>query len=309
MNISDYGKGAVRTPDHIKAQIPKFGAAPLPAYDWNNPDPLDSVPILNQQQTSACTAHGTVAYGMGLDLIADGAMIDFSRRFIYSQTVLPGGGAYIVDAMNIPINQGFATEASVPDVPCTEAVLTDKSLNAGADIVDKAKILVEIPNNHDIEYLASFMHLYHGAVTGFDGDDQMFLPDGTANIPTSATWGHCVKLARPIIHNGVKSIQFSNSWSAEWGSNGYGFFPQSFVENGPMFDWYAYVSVQDLINSMNDTEIVAALQVLEGYSDPSGQTFWAPQFTADLRAGLVAYLKARLADKISQEQAVLTKLQ
>src|SRR3990167_2806427 len=71
---------------------------------------------------------------------------------------------------------------------------------------------------------------------------------------------------------------------------------------------YEAVDPMPYFKKMTEEDIVEALQVLEGYKDVDGQEYWAGQLEVDLRSGLIAYLKARLSDKIIQENQALESL-
>lgn len=103
MNASNYGKGARITPKQVRDQHYRLAALPpLAAIDWDTPYKVPgNVPVLNQNGSSSCTAHATVAYCMFLD---EPKVSEYSRRFIYSQTFIPpDGGAFIWKAMKIPL--------------------------------------------------------------------------------------------------------------------------------------------------------------------------------------------------------------
>lgn len=245
MDISQFGKGAVKTPKEIRDLHPRLSATPA-LVDWSQPFYVHStVPVLNQNGSSSCTAHATVNYCMFLESVEGKAYQEFSRRFIYSQTHLREGGAYIGDAMAIPQNKGLATENSVPDGGATEQQETDTSQNASAILIARADRYAVIPKS-GIDQLAQVIKDYNGFVTGFQGHDGMFDASGQIIDWSRNDWGHAVYVYGYEMRAGVKCLRFRNSWSGNWGSGGDGFIPEGFVNSGVMFDCYTYADVSDI---------------------------------------------------------------
>lgn len=290
-----FGKGCIPTPEPIKAQQYVLAITPPPIIDWSVPYRVPAAMVQkNQDGSSSCTAQATNYYVEALTQLDHGVSQRYSSRFIYSQTVQPGGGTYIFKAMSIPIKQGVAELSSVPEGNATEAVMTDPSDNLHAHLQARTDKYAQIPTyGRNVDYLAQIIKDYHGFVTGFNGWDGMFSADGTVVDWSKAVWGHCVYICGYEIHNGRKCLVFKNSWGSNWGDGGFGYLPEEFLTSGMVFDAYVYASIFDLDpDSVILTEKhVRELQALEGYSDPAGVTYWTGKMLAD-------YLTARLPDKI-----------
>ena len=242
--IPVHGKGALPTPKETRDGQFRL-AATSPLTDWSTPF---FVPVMftqrDQDGSSSCTAQASGYYCEALNEIENGVKEQYSARYIYSQVHAPGGGAYIWKAMSIPL-KGLASAVSIPDGDYSEATMTDSSLNVSADLDARADKYAVIPRSN-IDQLAQVIRDYHGFVTGFNGFDAMFAPDGTVERWGKVDWGHAVYCDGYEIRNGVKCIRFKNSWSDQWGSKGWGYFPEAFVDSGYMFDLYTYAAIADL---------------------------------------------------------------
>lgn len=305
MNIKNFGKGAIKTPKIIRDnhfRLARLAAIPPPIIDWSIPYSVENSFVLkqrNQNGSLSCTAQATSYYCEALEKIEHNKDENYSARFVYSQTYLPGGGTYIWKAMAIPLKIGAAQAESVPDKDSAETTMTDKSQNAFAQIEARADKYAVIPRSN-IDQMAQIVKDYSGFITGFDGKNDMFSSDGTANMFTGPSeWGHAVYVCAYETRNGRKCLKFKNSWSSNWGSGGYGYFPEEFVNSGLMFDCYTYADLADLDPmTILTLKEVLQLQSLEGYSDPAGAQYWVGK-TLD------QYLTARIPDKIKTLQASL----
>lgn len=213
-----------------------------------------------------------------------------------------GQGTYIWKAMSIPLKQGAASEESVPGLDQSEAIMIDQSENKNAVLEAKTDKYAVIPRAN-IDAMAQIVRDYHGFVTGFNGHNNMFAPDGTVVDWSKNDWGHAVYVYGYEIHNGVKCLKFKNSWGSSWGDDGCGYFPESFVNSGMMFDAYVYAVLDDLDpkSIMLTAKQVKQLQALEGYNDPAGVVYWTGKLLSD-------YLAARLPDKVLTINASLNSL-
>lgn len=243
----EFGKGAIETPQIVKDTHYQLMAAPIPPVNWAKTRRDRWLPILNQRQTLSCTAHAAVYYGRVLNKIRNGIDEEYgSRRHIYSQVYAPEGGAYIWKAMSIPVKQGFISELSVPEGDYSELTLRDSSLNPNAIVEALPEKYAQLTNNKNMDYLAWVIDTFGGFVTGFNGNNNMFLPGGITTIPQSVDWGHSVYVYDyGLLPNGEKTLIYVNSWDG-WGDAGYGYFPENFCKSGYLFDAYTYASIKDI---------------------------------------------------------------
>lgn len=255
MDISDFGKGAVVTPPEIQDKLFKLAAGPAPIIDWSVPYRVPA-PLIqkNQNGSSSCTGQATNYYVEALNHIDNIKDERYSARHNYSQANLGyGQGAYIWKAMSIPL-KGAASFDSVPEKDASEMIMIDSSDNKDAKIEVKTDKYAVIPRNgQGIDYMAQIIKDYHGFVTGFNGHNMMFDTDGMVISWSQVDWGHAVYVCGYEMHKGKKCLVFKNSWGQQWGSDGYGYFPEEFVTSGLMFDAYVYALTEDLDpTSMNN---------------------------------------------------------
>lgn len=245
IDISQFGKGAIRTPKKIRDSHFRLALSAGTPIDWSKPYIVpDTVPVFNQGSSSACTAFATISYCMALNELLNGVKEEYSRRHIYSQVSIgPNQGAYIWKAMSIPL-KGLASEASIPD-GLDEQTEIDGSLNANAVIEAMAQKYAMVPRVN-IDQMAQVILSQKGFVTGFNGHNAMFDAAGQVVDWSHSEWGHAVRIKGFEMRNGKKCIRFRNSWSAQWGSDGDGFFTEDFVNSGMLYDLYTYAQMTDL---------------------------------------------------------------
>lgn len=272
MNISQFGKGALVTPVEKQDSLFKLGVSP-PNIDWSQPYTVENGFTLkqrNQSSSSSCTAQATSYYCEALEMVDHHKTENYSARFIYSQTNLGyGQGTYIWKAMSVPPKIGLANAISVPDGDSTEKTMIDTSLNAQALLEAKTDVYAVLQRS-TIDQMAQIIKDYYGFVTGFNGWNGMFDQYGTVVDWSRSDWGHCVYVCgfETRMVNGVvkKYLKFKNSWTENWGSNGYGYFSEDFVNSGMMFDAYVYAAIEDLDpNSPHPATIMTKDEVIKQY--------------------------------------------
>lgn len=290
-----FGKGCIPTPEAIKASQYVLSEINVIPIDWSKPHRVPAALIQkNQDGSSSCTAQSTNYYVEVLNQLANGFVERYNSRFIYSQTVEPGGGAYIWKAMSIPLIQGAASLDSISEGDSSEAIMTDRSENYKAVIEAKPDKYAQLPTRgRNIDYLANIVIKYNGFITGFNGWDGMFSADGTVVDWSQSNWGHAVYICGFETHNGRRCLVFKNSWGSNWGDGGFGYLPEEFLSSGMVFDAYVYAQIADLDphSMVLSSKHVRELQALEGYKDEAGVTYWTGKMLAD-------YLAARLPDKV-----------
>lgn len=245
MDETIHGTGCIPIPPEIQARHYRLAAAAPPIIDWSVPYMVPAtVPMRDQDGSSSCTGQATRYYGEVLNRIENQAIEDYSARHIYSQVFLPGGGAYIASAMSVPLKQGYASLASVPEGNASEAVMTDGSENVNAVLEARADKYAVIPRGSSIDALAQIIRDYHGFITGFSGHNGSFDSKGMVVDWSHVDWSHAVYVCGYRIRSGKKCLVFKNSWGPNWGDHGYGYFPEEFVGN--LFDAYTYAAIEDL---------------------------------------------------------------
>lgn len=255
------GKGALQTPPDVLATRFRLAATPALA-NWSQPYYVPATLTQRDQDgSSSCTAQATCYQCEALEQVENSKSERYSARHIYSQTNAGfNQGAYIWKAMSIPLI-GLASANSVPDGDSSETVMIDKSDNANAIIEARADKYAVIPRA-SIDQLAQVVKDYHGFVTGFNGFNGMFAADGTIIKWDHSEWGHAVYVDGFEIRNGVKCLRFKNSWTDKWGTMGWGYMPEEFINSGLVFDAYTYADIADL-----DPQSMFKLVQVQGQKD------------------------------------------
>jgi hypothetical protein len=247
------GKGFIPTPIEIKKDQFRLASFGAPTIDWSTPYHVPATLVQkNQDGSSSCTGQATCYYCEVLDQIEQNESEIYSPRYLYSQTTLGyGQGTYIWKPMKLTLN-GIKLEQDVPGGAQTEAIMIDPSDNQKGKLVDKTDKYAQIPRG-SMDELAQIIKDYHGFVTGFNGSDDMFDSQGMVIKWSKNEWGHAVYVCGYEMRNGKKCLKFKNSWGSGWGDNGYGYFPEEFVNSGMVYDAYVFATIQDLDpTSMNN---------------------------------------------------------
>jgi hypothetical protein len=180
----------------------------------------------------------------------------FSPAFVYNQIKLPGGGAYIKDAVDLLIRQGAL---SMADFPYDES---DDSATPTADQRSKADPFraasgrrVDSDNQQELldqckGHLASKYPVLIGATVGDSfqghrGRESFRLPPG----PVQGS-GHAMTA---IGYDDDKNAMLVlNSWSTDWGDGGYGWIE---YETFSRMVKEAYVVQDIVIPNLNDDDV------------------------------------------------------
>ena len=304
MNIENFGKGALKTPEPVKRDHFRLAAEPPRVIDFEKGYAVENgfiVPQRDQDGSLSCTGQATSYYTVANHKIENGEDKIWSARYIYSQSFAPEGGAYIWKAMSIPLKYGLARLDQVPEDNSTEAIMRDNSLNFGLTLEAKADKYAQLENNRDINYLAGIVEDYNGFVTGFNGRNDMFDSKGVANIPATIDWGHAIWVCGYCkLLDGRKALKFKNSWTALWGDNGYGYFPEEFVKNGPLFDAYVYADILDLDNMLLSNENINVFYqaVFHRDADAEGKAYWVGKDSFEFLKAVVGSPEFKVYDPL-----------
>jgi len=262
-----FGTGAIPIPYDPREVA--FGAiiTGAPVVDWevgfDVEDEIGKLIVENQGASQSCVANGWSKYAEALDrydrkywlsmnktITPDMIYpkVDLSARFIYSQIYLPQGGAYIYKGGTVLTSKGDASEVLIPSYqdgkPPTEDFMrvADLSPEVIADAAQYQGSSYASVNVNNIDELAYAIQKNKGVVMGFQGDSNTMT---TAFIqkPVNPEWGHAVYCTGFKIINGKKYIKFINSWSAQWGENGYGYIGEEWFGSSYLFNAYTLVDI------------------------------------------------------------------
>ena len=110
MNISQFGKGAVKSPVDIRDYRFEVavGAISLPT-EFSLRDKIGV--IKNQDGSLSCVGQAFAYYAEVLDYMETGEKEQLSARDIYSKVFLPDGGSYLKDCAKKILNSGVVIES------------------------------------------------------------------------------------------------------------------------------------------------------------------------------------------------------
>lgn len=290
MNIEHLGKGAIRQPKD--STTPKFRhtllAQALPPVNWtspySNPEPISN----DQGASSSCVGQGWSYYHEQLKPKR------FSRRDIYAQIALPGGGARIYDGHERIVNFGQATRDEVPDPePETEANMLYKAdITQAKEASDKE--LDGLTVALDINEWAKAIKALKGVVGGLEGTNAGWtnLANPSPPPPNSAEWGHCLYFFGYHLHNGVKCVIAKSSWGTS-GNTTVHHIKQNYFDSGFMFNAYTLIPKGDTMNLVLDGTTLYLV-------GDKGKLGIADQASADLLKQLTASVQTASTASIPQ---------
>jgi len=204
-------------------------------------------PVRDQGDEGTCVSFAS-ASGMKeyQELIDYEKLVELSPRFVYSECKKIDGmpkeeGTTIRAAMQVLENKGVCQEKFWPYLPHQKT----KARKGAIDNAKKFRIVTyaRILNLDELRLsLASKGPCVIG-VEVFGG--MMNTKTGLVPMPAkneSSLGGHAIC---PVGYDDKKKvIKFKNSWSGEWGRNGYGFLPYAYVERY-MIDAWSSVDIDD----------------------------------------------------------------
>lgn len=247
-----------------------YQAAPLDTRDYiikiqnnstNLPQSVDlsnNSPVKNQGSVGSCTAFAGCAMNEFVCIKNNISPVDFSEKFLYYTTRVnvmkwPSNedtGATVRDTLKAMNKYGICNEMSFPylredekecsfgDIPPPSSYLEAKNYLS----TNYANIPLEVSNQTKVlENMKFLLNSGYPFMAGFYAFENIFndingtIPEPQGNI----IGGHAVLF---VGYDDEKSLlKFKNSWGNDWGNNGYGYLPYSFVLNKYLFDiWTVY---------------------------------------------------------------------
>ncbi len=206
----------------------------------------------DQGQQSSCvgwaTAYALKSYQEGVEIgwSLNTSSHLFSPAFIYNQIVIGNdGGSYISDALDLAVNLGVSTLASMPyshldyTTQPSAAALEEASQYKAARwsrVNDTAQIKAALANRKPvvcgIAVYESLVNLY--------GDDSVYNTISGQNLG-----GHAVTIVGYDDNKFGGAFKIINSWSTNWGDDGFFWLPYSFASQGIMREAYVLEDVEN----------------------------------------------------------------
>lgn len=271
LDIKQFGKGAFR--DRYDSRDLQW--APLAqamgieeSFDWDNGFDTEvelgvKVKIEDQGGQSSCTSQALSSYGDLLNYIETKRWEDFGAKGIYAQIALPNGGAYMRDALDVAVNQGFYLESDLPSYDSNSNPVSEEIVKRAEDITQamrkkavqwKSLRYYALPAN-DIDSwaiaLKNHWAIYLGATGSNNGWGQ---PDLSPPQSGDKTWGHAIFGKAAKLRNGKKAIKIQNSWGEDWGEQGNGWLNEDYVKSNNVFvPWVLIDQKNIVINNMLET--------------------------------------------------------
>ena len=173
----------------------------------------------------------------------------FSPAFIYNQIVIGNdGGAYIYKALNLAVNKGIATLATMPY--SDQDYVTQPSATAHAEASQyKASTWYRINDTTQIKAALINRKPVVCGITIYDSFYNLLGSHSVYNtVSDQSLGGHAVTIVGYNDNKYGGAFKVINSWSSNWGDGGYFWLPYSFASQGIMSE--AYV-LEDAENGTN----------------------------------------------------------
>ena len=207
-------------------------------------------PIKNQAHRSACVAFATTAVCEVIERRKRGKVrkwnpYDFSEEWIYQQTMLPGGGAYIRDAMKVVVNNGVPKEYLMPyrlDLTDAQRVkfipkrgIARNARHYRPDVYARLETIREMEES--IFNNGPFVLGLEWQETWFDQFNmQPQMPTLSVRRTRYDAGGHAVCIVG--YDRNQRVFEMRNSWGPAWGHLGYAYITYDTVMN-LMYDAWA----------------------------------------------------------------------
>lgn len=241
IDVATKGKGAIRDKKDKRdfKFTANFSPVPLPdTFSIRNKIPT----VRDQGQSGSC---GGQAFGYHMEtntLIRDGKFTALSSKSIYQPVFVAPEGSNARDLLTRIDRVGACLESDVPSydngLPPSEAFMEDGSkitqsmLVTGKQYSGQSYLAF---SSTDMNQVKQAIYQGNGATLAVLGNNPCWTTaSGEIAVPASnhLVWGHFVFLTGWVIRNGSRFFEFVNSWSNQWGDQGFGYLPEQYLLAG-----------------------------------------------------------------------------
>jgi hypothetical protein len=274
----EHGTGAIKdkfdSRDYQWGEELGHGSMP---FDWVKGYDVEEelgfkLPVKDQNGSSSCGGQAWSYYGQVLDFFIDKVSQEKSAKFIYAQTVAPGGGSAGRTNCELCVKQGWGNELDCSSYESgtapTEGFMTRindiTALARENALKDKAFSYANVALDADL--IAQAVRDNHGLIIGITGKNNGTWTSATPTHPDNwdNTWNHWVYVGKCKTSNGKKYFGLLNSWGKDVGVDGWQWISEDYINarcNGYPFIWNLWT----MVAKQNDATMVVPLTKLLKY--------------------------------------------
>ena len=251
IDISKKGKGAlIKTPSLRDYRLESVPCAIVLPKSFSLKDKVGK--IKNQNGSGSCVSQACSYYAEVLNTIETGEKKSLSPRFLYPFCFIEPMGSYIKDNMSYIKGNGIATEASLTSYengnPPSEKFMRKKDDITEAIRQEAMTYWIKdyyTWNNTRLDLFKQAIVQGNGCVVASWGNNEVW-KTGDIELPSyrnQMNWQHGIYLIG--YNDDKKAFEFVNSWGKEWGYEGFGWLPYSYVEQGYVSNPYTMIDVKN----------------------------------------------------------------
>lgn len=272
LNERQFGTGCVPDEKDERDYVYEhaFGAPQISDEEWAKGFDSEKalgvqLKIENQNGSSSCVGQA-VSKIFEIKFAEKGQLNDFSAKWIYANVTLgAGNGASLRDGIKWGADNGCALESVLPSYengkpPTEEFMIREEDITDAIKSAAKHydKFEYRVVKGQDIDSIAVAIRDHKGVLLGMSGNNESWR-GGIIDCVGTVMWGHAVIATQFGKDERGKWIGGLNSWSKDWGLNGYWkcYEDSNYFKYPGAYLFNPWVLVWDKKEDMNDKIIIA----------------------------------------------------